>query len=74
MTRDASGPSQPGGRIRIRKTRGALKPSQRVRSHGTHGDTGALLIKEVGFRAVGHVTAQESTSTEGQGPVLQEMW
>jgi hypothetical protein len=57
-----------------RRTRGALEPSQRVRSHDTRGGAGALLIREVGSGAAGHMVASESTSAEGQGPVLQGTW
>jgi hypothetical protein len=39
-------------------------PSQegRARSHGTHGSTGAHLVKEVRSRAKGHMAASELTS------------
>jgi hypothetical protein len=36
--------------------------------------SGALLIREVGSGATGHMVASESTSAEGQGPVLQGTW
>jgi hypothetical protein len=41
-------------------TRGASESSQWAQSHGTRGSAGALLIKEVGFGAAGHVVAPEA--------------
>jgi hypothetical protein len=51
-------------------------PSQegRARSHGTHGSTGAHLIKEVRSRAEGHVAAQELTSARWRGPGPWDTW
>jgi hypothetical protein len=51
-----------GGGIQSRWTHGAPEPSQRVRSHGTHGCAEALLIMEAGFRAAGHVVHQSPPS------------
>jgi hypothetical protein len=39
------------------------QPGGEVRSHWTHGSTGAHLGREVTFGAVGHVVALEPTST-----------
>jgi hypothetical protein len=45
-------------------------PSQggRVLSHGTHGSTGAHLIREARSGAEGHVAAPKLTSARRRGP------
>jgi hypothetical protein len=50
------------------------KWGERVWSCGTHGSTGALLSREVGSGAAGHVTAQEPSSAGRQGSEPQDMW
>jgi hypothetical protein len=45
-----------------------------IRSHWTHGDTGALPIREAESGATGHVAAPDPTLARRQGPVLQGTW
>jgi hypothetical protein len=40
-------------------TRDTLEPSQQVQNHDTRGGVSALPIREVGFRAAGHVATLE---------------
>jgi hypothetical protein len=68
MWRRRSHSYQEGG-IRSRWTRGAAKTFQQVRSHGTRGDVGALLIREAGSGTARHVAASEPTFARRQGLV-----
>jgi hypothetical protein len=45
-----------------------------VRGHGTHGSTGAHLIKEARSEAAGHVAVPELTSSRRRGPELRGTW
>jgi hypothetical protein len=51
-------------------------PSQegRARSRGTHGTTGAHLVKEARSRAEGHGTTPELTLARRRGPGLWDTW
>jgi hypothetical protein len=73
-TRGSPEPCPQGGRIWSHNTRGATEPSQLVRSNGTCGGAEAVLIRVAGSRAAGHMATLEPTSTEGQGPVLEDTW
>jgi hypothetical protein len=46
----------------------------RAQSHGTHGSTGAHLVREATSGAEGHVAAPELTSTRRRGLGPQDMW
>jgi hypothetical protein len=51
-------------------------PSQegRIQSRGTHGNTGAHLVKEARSRAEGHMAAPELTSARRRGPRPWDAW
>jgi hypothetical protein len=51
-------------------------PSQKGRAsiHGTHGSTGAPLVKLARSGAEGHVAASELTSASRRGPGPRDTW
>jgi hypothetical protein len=51
-------------------------PSQegRTQSRGTHGNTGAHLVKKARFRAKGHMAAPKLTSARRRGPRPRDAW
>jgi hypothetical protein len=46
----------------------------KARSLGTHGSTGAHLVREARSEAEGHVAAPEITLSGRQGPELGDTW